>query len=217
MSTLVTGSKEHAIAEFQRLRKYLLGSDALKKLWLKLSPTEQAKLGGSLRVAHHQIGTAIPVWFHLHPTNTQTRTVVELAVKLFSYPIDEAEWLLRELGELPTDEEEAQRVAIERGDLVILRTSQSVFLDRELQPIEWGRKYMIWDFFLTSCERAKAGQLIDRSCFGDRVYQNVVSDRLNKLGDVPGFPDELIMRYEEAGLQTQRFNYPAHRIHIFDD
>lgn len=205
------------MAVFRRHWTYLSGPNAAQSLWRKLTPTQKQQVGGSLSAALSFYGRPAQIWMHLHPQISEPRAVVELAMKLFSIPVDEAEWILREMGELPMDAEAAREAAISRGDLVVLRTSQSVYWHGELQKIRWGRRHMIWDFFVTSCERAAAGLLIDRSCFEEKAYANVVSDRLYQLGKVPKFPDDLLALYEEAGRQTQRFNIPAHRVYLFND
>lgn len=214
MSIQQAGSSAEALEVFRRHWAYLQGSEAAKSLWRKLAPHQRQELGNSLHESLALHGRAVEMWVHLKKVSTE-RAVVDLAVKLFSYPVDEADWLLREMGELPIDQDAAQSEAIARGDLVLIRNERSVFLNGADLEIDWGTGRVLFEFFLVSCEHAKQGKAIDRLSFGD-VYENVVADRLAKLGKVPDFPVELLNYFEIAGLKSQRFTFPSEKIHIFD-
>ena len=216
MSIEASGSQEEAVKIFRRQWNYLCGEPAAKSLWRKLTPDQRRRLGGDLHAAIVRHRRTIEMWMLLQGVSAE-RAAVELAVKLFSFPSEEADWLLRELGELPMDSDAAQSEAIARGDLVLIRSERLVYWKGADLEIDWGCGKTPWEFFVTACEHALQGKDIDRLSFGDAAYDNIVSDRLYRLGNVPNFPQELLNYFETSGLQTQRFTYPAEAIHIFDD
>ncbi|MCO6457680.1 MAG: hypothetical protein J5I93_20445 [Pirellulaceae bacterium] len=217
MTTLVAGGREEALAVFRRHWTYLSGPDAANSLWRKLTPEEKRKLGSSLAVALTRHGRLTSIWMHLHSHVSEPRAVVELAVKLFSYPTDEADWLLREMGELPIDEEAAKAEAIARGDLVLVRKDRAVYWEGEDLEVNWGKGKVLWEFLVLACEHTQHGEEISRFSIGDHAGEDVVTQRVYRLRKVPEIPHALTDRFEPVGLKTQRFTFPASRIQIFDN
>jgi len=217
MSTLMAGSREEALAVFRRHWTYLSGPNAANSLWRKLTPEEKRKLGSSLAAALTRHRRLTSIWMYLHPDISEPRAVVELAVKLFSYPTDEADWLLREMGELPIDQEAAKAEAIARGDLVLIRSTRTVFWEGTDLEVDWGNGHVLWEFLLLACEHTQRGEEINRLSIGDHAGDRVVAQRIYRLRQVPGLPQTLTDQFDPVGLGTQCFTYPASRIHIFDD
>jgi len=216
MSNSMADNREEALAVFRKHWTYLRGLDAAESLWRKLTPDEKRRLGNSLATALRRYGSLPAIWMHLHPEVSEPRAVVELAVKLFSYPTDEAEWLLREMGELPIDAAAAQTEAIARGDLVLVRESRNLFWNGVDCEIDWGNGSESWETLLIMCESALHGENIDRFSFPGEPNDDVVSKKKSRLKGVKNFPGELISYLRPVGPRTQRFTYPADRIHIFD-
>lgn len=217
MSTLMAGSREEALAVFRRHWTYLSGPNAAQSLWRKLTPTQKQQVGGSLSVALSLYGRPTRIWMHLYPQISEPKAVVELAMKLFSFPVDEGEWLLREMGELPMDDEAAQSEAISRGDLVLVRSTRTVFWNGVDLEVDWRNSHVLWEFLLLACEHTIRGEDISRLSIGDHVSERIVADRIYRLRQLDEIPDALTDYFEPVGRGTQRFTYPADRIHIFDD
>ncbi|MDP6722663.1 MAG: hypothetical protein QGG36_27445 [Pirellulaceae bacterium] len=217
MSTLMAGSREEALAVFRRHWTYLSGPNAASSLWRKLTHDEKRTLGGSLAAALTRHRRLTSIWMHLHPRISEPRAVVELAVRLFSYPVDEADWLLREMGELPIDQEAAKAEAIARGDLVLVRRDRAVYWEGADLEVNWGNGKVLWEFLLLACEHTQHGEDINRLSIGDHAGDRVVAQRIYRLRQVSGLPQTLTDQFDPVGLGTQRFNCPASRIHIFDD
>lgn len=217
MSTLMAGSREEALAVFRRHWTYLSTPNAARSLWRKLTPEEKRKLGNSLAAALTEHERLTSIWLHLHPDISEQRAVVELAVKLFSFPVDEADWLLREMGELPIDEEAAKAEAIARGDLVLVRKDRAVYWGGEDLEVNWGNGHVLWEFLVLACEHTQRGEEISRFSIGDHAGEDVVTQRVYRLRKVAEIPHALTDCFEPVGLKSQRFNFPASRIQIFDN
>lgn len=215
MTNPKAGSNDDALNVFRRHRMYLSGSPAAESLWRKLTPSQQQKLGGSLKNALTHYGKPVYWWMFLNHV-TAKRAVVELAIKLFSFPEDDAEWLLREIGELPLDNDLAQAKVISRGDLVLIRTPPTLFWGGELIEIDWGRHQVSWNYFRCVCERAKCNQPIDRLDLGEHARENIVAQEKSRLKSIPNFPAALIKEFKCVGLGTQQLQIPAECIHFFD-
>lgn len=217
MSTLMAGSREEALAVFRRHWTYLSGPNAASSLWRKLTHDEKRTLGGSLAAALTRHRRLTSIWMHLHPRISEPRAVVELAVRLFSYPVDEADWLLREMGELPIDQEAAKAEAIARGDLVLVRRDRAVYWEGADLEVNWGNGKVLWEFLVLACEHTQRDEEISRFSIGDHAGVDVVSKRVYRLRKVSEIPHALTDRFEPVGLKTQRFTFPASRIQIFDN
>ncbi|TWT38948.1 hypothetical protein [Blastopirellula retiformator] len=217
MSTLMAGSREEAMVKFRRHWTYLSGPNAAQSLWRKLTPTQKQQVGGSLSRALTRYGRPTQIWMHLQPQISEPRAVVELAMKLFSFPADEAEWLLREMGELPMDDEEAQEVAISRGHLVLVRETRSLFWKGSNCNIDWGNATESWETLVIMCESALRNEDIDRFSFPGEAHEDVVAKKKSRLKSVKNVPAGLIRFLRPVAPRTQRFTYPADEIHIFDD
>lgn len=217
MPTLMAGSSKEASAVLKRHRTYLSGPSAAEALWRKLTTEQKRKVGGSLSAALTRHGHPTHIWMHLHPNLSQKRAVVELAVKIFSYPTDEAEWLLREFDELPMDEEAAQAEAISRGDLVLIRRNRTVYWNSGNLNVEWGMGDESWNTLLIMCESALRNEDIDRFSFPGEAHEDVVAKKKSRLKRVDRNLAELVGYLQRVRPRTQRFTFPANRIHIFDD
>ena len=217
MTTLIADMSEEALAVIKRHWTYLSGPSAAETLWRKLTPEQQRKVGGSLSAALTRHGHLTHIWMHLLPHVSEKRSVVELAVKLFSYPTDEAEWLLREMRELAIDEEAAQAEAIAQDDLVLIRRDRTVYWKGVDLEVDWGQGRVLWDFLIIACEHTRRGEDVSRLSIGHNASERVVADRIYRLRHVHEQLDALMDHFEPVGLGTQRFTYPADQIHIFDD
>tara|TARA_R110002049_G_scaffold119431_1_gene273684 strand:+ start:346 stop:1017 length:672 start_codon:yes stop_codon:yes gene_type:complete len=197
-------------------RAYLRGPHAARSLWKQLNSSERMSLGGELNIALERYGYPMEIWMHLHHVS-ETRAILDLGEELGFMSAKDADWIRRELGELPRDPEMAQSEAINRGDLVIERSSRSVYWKGELIEADWFRHNKSWEFLLTVCEHAQRNEPIDRLAFGEDADFDIVSKNKSRLKkQVPEFPNELYSAFRKEGTGTQRFEIDREKIHIFD-
>jgi len=215
MTTQLADSRAEAMAIFRRYFTYLSGPSAAETLWRRLTPVQRQLLGGSLTEALDRHGHTIKIWTFLQGVPDWC-AVVELAVKLLSFPAAEADWLLREMGALPLTAEAAQDAAIAQGHLVLERSTRSVWWRNELIEADWHKHGEAWEFLVLACEHAQRGERIDRMSFGRSADENGVAHKKNRLKNAPGFPRNLIDLFKIAGRGTQLFEIERDHVHIFE-
>lgn len=215
--------------KFHRLRNYVIQPSTAAKLWeVVFTDEERERLTSKLHeldllqkqaidVEKTPKGQAIWMWHQLYGVSYQ-RAIIEIGDKLCSLSAAETDWLLHEGGELPRNPEDLRDVAIERGDLVVLRNSRDLFWQGERIDADWYRFEESWEFLLIASECAKRGDTIDSFSFGRPNSGNVVAHKKNRLkAQVPGFPKSLYAAFKRAGTGTQRFTIPRDQIHFFDE
>lgn len=151
-------------------------------------------------------------WVHGVSIQRAILDVAKLTNLLFE---SDYQWLLREFGELPPDEETAREQAIHRGDLVLDRMPPAMYWKGEHVEVDWIIHRASWDFFLIACEHAKRNEAIDRFKFGENAHQNVVTQKKSHLKSLKGFPLDLIETFKCIGRGTQQLKIPPEKIHIF--
>ena len=200
---------------FDRTRHRILGVPCAHRLWVRaLRSAEKRKLGHSFRDAFETYPCAASMWVEVKRVN-YSRAVIEVAESLNLLTSTDADWLLREGGEIPRDPVEAEQAAIERGDLVFSIKDRKIFWSGKECEIPFGKHTSLWDFWRTSCEAAVQGEGVGWDSFGAAKSETYVADKKNKLSSLPGFPIELIDRYVSDGTGRQRLDLEAERIHFF--
>ena len=220
-SRMDPGSSQEARDLFKAVKQYLTGGPhPARGLWRLLEDDERAKLGDSYIGALDRYKNPIEMWRVLHPIS-KNAAIIDLGEELEYLTPRKAEWLRKELGVLPRDPEQAQSVAIHRGDLVIERSSRSVYWDCELIETDWYKHNESWEFLLLSCEKALEDKPVDDTDFSrnigtddKHVPSGVVSKKKYRLGKL--IPDELHAAFICQGTGTQKFNIPREKIHLFD-
>ena len=188
---------------------------AAEILWhRRLTPAERDRLGTDFLTGLHRQGAAGMV-AQLRGVSF-TRAVVEAALATGHLDAATAEWLLRERGEAPRSAEEALRLAVEAGDLVVVEGPREAHWAGERIGVEWPRYPAAWEFFVELARHAKAGQPVDRWTFpttSDPKYANKAKSR---LAEYDGFPPGLADLIEPAGHGAVRLTLPAERVRIFE-
>jgi hypothetical protein len=209
------GSFRKAFDHFHLTRSRVTNLAAAERLWERcLKPNERRSLGETFPEAVENHGDAVRIWMHVHGVSYQ-RAVIEVGETLGFLNAADVDWLLREGGEIPRDLDEAQSQAIARGDLVIERSSQSVYWHGQRINADWTRHRASWDFLLLACEHAMRNHPIDRLSFAGDAHEDVVTKSKSRLKGVQGFPDELINLFVVVGRGTQKLSMPSDQIHIF--
>ena len=199
---------------WQRARAYAVSYMGARFLWeRRLRPEERQKLGATLDDAINAHENAVKMWRKLYPVS-EARATIEVARRIEFLTEFDADLLLREVGELPRDPEEAKDLAIERGDLVLVRHSREVFWNGEQVSEHWFKKGEEWEFLLVACEHAMRNESLDRWSFGEGAHADAVSKKKSRLKAVSGFPPEIVRFFKVTGKRTQKFTLDAERIHI---
>jgi len=189
---------------------------AMSAAWLwerVLTERERQRLGGALEEAWRRYGTA-GMWMRLRGVSAE-RAVVEVAHGLGFLDDATCRWLLRELGEVHDDAEEALQAAIAGGGLVLIERPRAAYWQGQQIAVDWDRRPALWDFFWELCRQAKAGQPIDHTAFssGDLA---VVTKQKSRLRSIRGFPRALGALIKPVGRRTQQLELPAQHIRLFE-
>jgi hypothetical protein len=165
--------------------------DSASRLWDQLlTRGEQKKLGGEFGAAFGAGRGTIGMWTRLHGC-TETRAIIDLAKILGLCHDTTRAWLLRESGECSDDPEEALEWALTNADLVLTDSPRTVYWQGETIDIDWDACPVLWDYFLTLCEAAKAGRYVDASDFGERLARDNHVKLKSRLTGHSGFPASL--------------------------
>jgi hypothetical protein len=144
------------------------------------------------------------------------RAVVEVAINIDLLTVATGQWLLRELGEISEDPEEAVLAAAATGDLVLTERPRRAWWQRQLIAINWDDNSALWDYFWELARRGKADQPIDRTMFAEKVHEDFVIKQKSRLLKMHGFPSGLGDLIQKAGRGTQKLAVPAAHIRIFE-
>ena len=144
------------------------------------------------------------------------RAIVDVAYELNFINDRTRRWLLRELEEVPDDPSEALEAAIASGDLVLVENPRAVYWRSQPLTVDWEKRSALWLFFWQLCQHAKAGKGIDRHTFGNQAHRDIVAKQKARLLAQPGFPSELGNLIKPIGRGTQKLDFPAARIRVFE-
>jgi hypothetical protein len=185
------------------------------RLWERvLTEAERQRLGGDLEKVWRQHGTA-GMWMQLRGVSLQ-RAVVDVAYELNFINDRTRRWLLRELGEVPDDPSETLEAAIASGDLVLVENPRAAYWRSQPITVDWEKRSALWIFFWELCKHAKAGKGIDRLTFGTQAHRDIVAKQKTRLFAEPGFPSDLGKLIKPIGRGTQKLDFPAASIRLFE-
>lgn len=185
------------------------------RLWARaFTAQERQRLGGELQSAWRRYGTA-GMWQELRGV-TKARAVVDIAAVLNLISVDTQRWLLRELGEVGDDPEEAIAAAVATGALVLVEHPRAAYWKGEAMAVDWERRPTLWNFFWLLCQRGKARRPIDRTDFEAAADPAVVTKQKSRLRKLPGFPTDLGDLIQTVGRNTQQLALPAQEIRLFE-
>ena len=142
--------------------------------------------------------------------------MVDVAADLgLLYP-SSARWLLRELGEVSDDPEEAIEAARVSMALVLVERPRTAYWRTSLIKVAWERHSALWHFFSELCRRAKAGQPVDYVDLGASAHPDCVAKQKSRLRGTVGFPLALADLIKPTGRGTQKLDLSPSQIRIFE-
>jgi len=188
---------------------------AAERLWDRvLTEEDRQRLGGDFVTAYTKYGTA-GMWAKLRGVSRERATVdVGHALGL----LDDAtqQWLLRELGQLPNDAEQAIQDAAQTGALVLVERPRAAYWQGQAIAVDWDRHGASWDYLWELGRHAKAGQSIDHMTFpasGDVAF---CTKQKSRLLAQRGFPRTLAARIKPAGRYAQKLDLGPEEVRLFE-
>jgi hypothetical protein len=200
--------------ELQTNAQRIQAAISAARLWERiLTERERQRLGGVLEDAWRQYGTA-GMWMNLRGVSAG-RAVVDVAHALGFLDDAAWRWLLRELGEVHDDPEEALQAAIAGGGLVLIERPREAYWQGQPIAVAWDQRPALWDFFWELCRQAKAGHALDHTTFASTDVA-VVTKQKSRLRGTRGFPPTLATLIRPVGRGTQQLALPPQQIRIFE-
>jgi hypothetical protein len=201
--------------EFQTARLRVQGFPAALRLWDRhLSQEDHARLGDDFEAAFRGRGTA-GMWRYLRGISNE-RAVIEIAQRLNFLTEADADWLLRELGEISDDADTCIQEAVASGGLVLVERPRGAYWECNLIEIAWDKQNAFWNLLITLAIHGKAGLPVDYTDFGEKNDQDYVSKLKSRLINRAKFPVSLSDRIVTAGRNTQRLDLAPQQIRIFE-
>jgi hypothetical protein len=185
------------------------------RLWEEvLTESQRQLLGGDLPSLWCRLGTA-GIWKKLHGVSSE-RAVVDVAAELGFLDAPTARWLLRELGEVSDDPEEALQEARNWSALVLVERPRAVYWKGRPIEVAWEHHTASWRFFWELCRQAKAGRPLDPLDLGESAHLDSVAKHKSRLLGKSGFPGELGNLIKPCGPRTQKLDLPPPQIRLFE-
>jgi len=186
-----------------------------QKLWERLTADDRVRLGRTFEAAFAKYPNPAQMWVRLRGVSVP-RAVLDVNRKLGLISEETHRSLLREIGELADDPEEAIKQAVSGDHLVLVERHRTVYWYRKAIPIDWDKREKLWIFFWELCRQAKAGQPIDRFSFGKTAGPDYVIKQTSRLISLQGFPGSLADLIKRSGLGTKKLDLARERIHLFE-
>lgn len=206
---------ERAIAELQTAYLRIKPPMSAVRLWERvLSPADRVRLGGDRNQAFHDYGT-VGMWQLLRGVSGE-RAVIDVARRLNLLDEATAEWLLREIGDMTDNPEEAIEVAIATGALVLVESPRAAYWEGQRIEIDWYDRSALWTYLWELARHSKANQSIDSLTFGDRAAGDYVVKQKSRLSGSPAFPVCLSDRIRPVGCGSQRLDLAPPQIRLFE-
>jgi hypothetical protein len=127
-----------------------------------------------------------------------------------------ARWLLRELGEVSDDPEEAIQAARHSTALVLVERPRTVYWKGQAIDVDWENHAALWQFFWELCRQAKAGRPLDPLDLGERAHADIIAKQKSRLLRKADFPVELGDLIKPAGRRTQELDLSPQQIRVFE-
>jgi hypothetical protein len=205
---------KRVVDELQTNARHIKAAMSAAWLWERvLTERERQSLGGDLVAAWRRYGTA-GMWIQLRGVSAE-RAVVDVPHALGLITDGTWRWLLRELGEVHDDPEEALQAAVAGGGLVLVEHTRAVYWQGKELAVAWEKHSALWGFFWEVCRQAKAGQAVDHTTLGSTDV-SVVAKQKSRLLGTKGFPRALGDLIKPAGRYTQKLDLPREQIRIFE-
>jgi hypothetical protein len=201
----------------------LLESNALRiqaavsaaRLWEEvLTEAERRRLNDDLESVWYRLGTA-GIWKELRGVST-ARAVVDVAAELGFLDAPTVRWLLRELGEVSDDPEEAIEAARNRTALVLVERPRAAYWQGRPIEVAWESHPALWQYFWELCWHAKAGRPLDRLELGESADLGSIAKKKSRLLGKAGFPVDLGDLIQPAGRGTHMLELPPQQIRMFE-
>ena len=185
------------------------------RLWERaFCDVDRRRLGNDLEAAYRKHGTA-GMWMRLRGVSVH-RAVVDVALALGLLDSPTHQWLLRELGEIRDDPEEAINVAVDSGALVLVERPRAAYWNRRSIDVAWDLRSVLFDFLWELARLGKAGQPLDYTLFATSRDPGIVAKQKSRLVNQPGFPADLAGYIMPAGRRSQRLDLPPAMIRLFE-
>jgi hypothetical protein len=111
---------QHVLEELEDIALRIGGPVSAARLWERvLTPQERQRLGGDLEVAWRGHGGTAGMWMALRQVS-RPRAVLDVPHEIGLLTDGNYRWLLREIGELHDDPEDALQAAVRTGGLVLV-------------------------------------------------------------------------------------------------
>jgi hypothetical protein len=187
---------------------------AAERLWQRvLTEEERQRLGGDFRTAYAKHRTA-GMWMKLRGVS-RDRAIVDVAHAVDLITDATHEWLLRELGQLPSDSEQAIEDAVQAGDLVLVERPRAAYWKGKPIEADWEKRNRLWDVLWEFCRCGKAGQSLGWDQF-QTTDDQFVTHQKSRLKSLRRFPSDLAKRIIPAGRGEQRLDLPPSAIRLFE-
>jgi hypothetical protein len=185
------------------------------RLWNQvLSEAERQCLGRDLPSLWCERGTA-GIWQKLRGVSLE-RAVVDVAAALGFLDPSTTRWLLRELGEVSDDPEEAIEAAQNSSALVLVERPRAVYWKGRPITVDWQRYTASWQFFWELCRQAKAGRPLDPLDLAESAHVDSIAKQKWRLLRKSGFPRALGDLIKPCGPRTQKLELPPQQIRLFE-
>ena len=185
------------------------------RLWERvLSEQDKARLGGDFQRALSEFD-AIGMWMKLRGVSHQ-RAVIDIAKKIGFITDETREFLLRGIGDISDDPEQAIAKAVSDGALVLVERPRTAYWNRDRIEVDWNANPKLWEYLFELCRHAKAGRPLLPVIFGENADLYHLIKLKSRLSKFAGFPPLLCDRNVSAGEGMQRFDIPPEEIRIFE-
>src|SRR5437899_4308762 len=154
-------------------------------LWDRvLTPTDRYHLGNHLVAAYKLYGTA-GMWARLRGVSAP-RAVVDVAGALDFITPQTRHWLLRELGEVHDDPEEAIAAAVAAGGLVLVDRPREAYWAGARIAVDWQQRTALWDYLRQLAKCSKTGCAVDPTELGAEGAPEAAVKQKSRLVGLPG-------------------------------
>jgi len=155
------------------------------------------------------------MWVRLRGVSAR-RAVVDVAAALDLITPETRRWLLRELGEVHADPDEAIAAAVATGGLVLVERPRTAYWAGADIPVEWQRRTALWDYLWKLAQCGKSGCAIDPNELGAEGPPDAAVKLKSRLINLPGFPPDLAQHIHRADRGAQRLDLPPQQIRLFE-
>jgi len=212
--TTSSNLSKRAIQELQTAYHRIRPAMSAARLWERvLTPADRERLGGDMEEAYYSHGT-VGMWTTLRGVSGE-RAVIDVAKKLNLMDDETAQWLLREIGDISDNPEEALAAAVATGALVLTESPRAAYWQGEEISIDWYERDALWTYLWELARNSKANRSIDRFSFGENASANYVVKQKSRLSAMAAFPLGLSDQIKSAGLGAQKLDLPPQQIRLF--